>query len=257
MFYGAFHGINQFIYLLTHQSEYARYLTNALIDAGVEERYVIELQRLISSMFSVVQDKLRLSAIDVTVRTIMFFTNFVVSAIVCYYILLDGEKFFERILRVFPDEKRSEIRNFLLEVDETFLGLWFGNFIVALIIGLASIPFFIFFKIPFVPLLSGLMFLAALIPIFAEWMVLAPVAIFLALRDIWLAVWFISLGFLFLYFIPELILRPHFVGYTSKIHPLILMLAFIGGALVGGVAGFFIAPMIAGLVTAVYNYYTK
>jgi predicted PurR-regulated permease PerM len=35
------------------------------------------------------------------------------------------------------------------------------------------------------------------------------------------------------------------------------MLAFIGGAVVGGISGFFIAPMVAGLITAVYNYYTK
>ena len=68
---------------------------------------------------------------------------------------------------------------------------------------------------------------------------------------------FLVTGGVFLYILPELILRPHFVGYTSKIHPLILMLAFIGGGIVGGISGFFIAPMIAGLATAIYNYYTS
>ncbi len=34
------------------------------------------------------------------------------------------------------------------------------------------------------------------------------------------------------------------------------MLAFLGGGLVGGISGFFIAPMVVGLATAIYNYYT-
>ncbi|MFP3945706.1 MAG: AI-2E family transporter [Archaeoglobaceae archaeon] len=256
MFYGAFRGIDQLIHILTHQQEYTQNLMKTLMEAGIEERYLLEIQSILYSIISVVQNTLRISAIGVTVKTIMFVLNFMISAIVCYYVLLDGDNFVERLLRVIPEERRSDLRKFIAEVDETFLGLWFGNFVVALLIGLASIPFFLAFNIPFTPLLSGLMFLAALIPVFAEWMVLIVVAFFLALTDIWLALWFAIIGFIFLYILPELILRPHFVGYTSRIHPLVLMLAFIGGAIAGGVAGFFVAPMIAGLMTAVYNYYT-
>ncbi|MFP3908396.1 MAG: AI-2E family transporter [Halobacteriota archaeon] len=256
MFYGAFRGIDQLIHILTHQQEYTQNLMKTLMEAGIEERYLLEIQSILYSIISVVQNTLRISAIGVTVKTIMFVLNFLISAIVCYYVLLDGDNFVERLLRVIPEERRSDLRKFIAEVDETFLGLWFGNFVVALLIGLASIPFFLAFNIPFTPLLSGLMFLAALIPVFAEWMVLIVVAFFLALTDIWLALWFAIIGFIFLYILPELILRPHFVGYTSRIHPLVLMLAFIGGAIAGGVAGFFVAPMIAGLMTAVYNYYT-
>lgn len=257
MFYGAFQGLNQLIFIITHQSQYTGEFITALTNAGVEERYLTEIQRYLSSLVTIVQDRIRISAIDVTLNTVMFLTNFLISSIVCYYVLLDGGKFFERALRVFPDDRRSEFRSFLLEVDETYLGLWSGNFVVAVVIGIASIPFFFAFNIPFVPLLSGLMFLAALIPVLAEWMILAVITLFLALNDLYLAAWFMGLGFLLLYFIPELILRPYFVGYTSKIHPLVLMLAFIGGAIVGGLAGFFIAPMLAGLITALYNYYTK
>jgi predicted PurR-regulated permease PerM len=128
---------------------------------------------------------------------------------------------------------------------------------VAVLIGIASIPFFLAFNIPYTALLSGLIFLAALIPVFAEWMVLLPVTIYLALENVYTAFWFISLGFVFLYLIPEIILRPHFVGYTSKIHPLLILLSFLGGGLVGGVTGFFLAPMVVGVGTALYNYYTK
>ena len=232
-------------------------LIEVLTNAGIEKEYIEQIRGIFPSLLSIIQNTLRISAFGVTVRAIMFLMNFLISTIVCFYALIDSENFIERTMRILPEDRREEFSKFIKEVDDTFLGLWFGNFIVAMLIGLASIPFFIYFNIPFTPLLSGLMFLAALIPIFAEWMILLPVAAYLATQSLSTAIWFLVIGFTFLYFLPEIILRPYFVGYTSKIHPLVLMLAFIGGAVMGGVAGFFIAPMVAGLITAVYHYYTK
>ncbi|AEA46804.1 AI-2E family transporter [Archaeoglobus veneficus] len=257
MFYGIFQGINQLVYLFTHQHEVEQMLVSTLRDAGIDEKYIEDVRLWIPSVISLAQGKLKISAIDVTIRAVMFFMNFIISAIVCFYVLLDADSFVRKTIRIFPESRQKEIARFIAEVDETLLALWFGNFAFAVIIGLVSIPFFMAFRIPYAPLLSGLMFLAALIPVFAEWMVLAPVALFLALTNLNMAIWFTAIGFLFLYFLPEVVLRPYFVGHASRIHPLALLLAFIGGAMVGGVAGFFVAPMVVAVITAVYNYYTK
>ncbi len=257
MFYGLFQGINQAIFLLTHQKEIESSISRMLKDIGLKEEYVKKIMEFIPSLIELIKSRFELSAFNMTKKFIMFIMNFVISAIVCYYALVDGESFIENTIKIVPEDRREEFRKFVREIDETFLGLWFGNFVVAMLIGFVSIPYFLLFKVPLVPLLSGLMFLAALIPIFAEWMVILPVAFYLATRSVTTAIWFLALGVVFLYIIPELIVRPYFVGYTSKIHPLILMLAFIGGAMVGGVAGFFLAPMIAGLITAIYNYYAR
>lgn len=257
MFYGIFQGVNQAVYIITHQKLYEEKLIEVLRETGIEKEYIMQIKGIFPSLLSIIQSALRISALDVTVKAIMFLMNFLISAIVCFYALLDSENFMKRTMKILPEERRDGFEKFVEELDETFLGLWFGNFVVAMLIGLASIPFFLYFRIPFAPLLSGLMFLAALIPIFAEWMILVPVFLYLAIQNISTAIWFIVIGFTFLYFLPEIILRPYFVGYTSKIHPLVLMLSFIGGAVVGGVSGFFIAPMVTGLITTVYNYYTQ
>ena len=255
MFYGIFQGVNQAIYVLTHQRELEANVVKILRDLGVKEEYIRKVVGYIPSVIELIKGKFELSAIDVTKRFMMFLMNFVVSAIVCYYALVDGERFIENTVKLIPEDRRDEFGKFVREIDETFLGLWFGNFVVAMLIGFASILYFLAFGVPLTPMLSGLMFLAALIPIFAEWMIILPVAFYLATKSVTTAIWFLLIGVIFLYIVPEIILRPHFVGYTSKIHPLVLMLAFIGGAIVGGVAGFFLAPMVAGLITAVYNYY--
>ena len=257
MFYGIFQGINQAVYVLTHERELCANVAKMLRDLGVGESYIERVVNYIPTLIEILKGKFELSAIDVTKRFLMFMMNFVVSAIVCYYALADGETFIERTIRLIPEDRRGEFERFVREIDETFLGLWFGNFMVAMLIGFLSIPYFLAFGVPLTPLLSGLMFLAALIPIFAEWMVILPVAFYIATKSVTTAIWFLVIGVVFLYILPEIIVRPHVVGYTSRIHPLVLMLAFIGGAIVGGVAGFFLAPMIAGLITALYNYYTQ
>ncbi|MGZ8898420.1 MAG: AI-2E family transporter [Halobacteriota archaeon] len=58
-----------------------------------------------------------------------------------------------------------------------------------------------------------------------------------------------------LYIIPQLMLRPYFVGKASRIHPLLILLAFLGGGIVGGLAGFFLAPIAVGVVVAAYSVY--
>ncbi len=47
-------------------------------------------------------------------------------------------------------------------------------------------------------------------------MIILPVSLYLLLMDIGKGVTFLAAGVVFLYILPELILRPYFVGYTSK-----------------------------------------
>ncbi len=258
LFYGIFQGITQAINLFTHQSEFQTQIIHALREAGLKEEYITQIEAIIPHIITFISKNiLQVSAINLTFKLIIFIMNFFISSIVCFYVLLDADKFVSRSVRILPEQYREGFARFVEEVDEVFLGLWFGNFAVAVLIGIASIPFFLAFGIPYTALLSGLIFLAALIPVFAEWMVLLPVTIYLAIQNIYTAIWFISLGFIFLYLLPEIILRPHFVSYTSRIHPLLILLSFLGGGLVGGVTGFFLAPMVVAVGTALYNYYTS
>ncbi len=254
--YGIFQGFTQAVYIITHYKQFENEIVEILNKLGLEEisEYV---RSFFPSVVSLIQSIFRLSAIDITKRTVMFALNFLISAIICFYTLTDSEKFINGITNVIPEDRRKEFRKFISELEETFLGLWFGNFVVAILIGLASIPYFLLFDVPFVSLLSGLMFLAALIPMFAEWMIILPVSVYIALQDPYKGLYSLVIGVVFLYILPELILRPYFVGYTSRIHPLVLMLSFIGGGVIGGITGFFLAPMLAGVLTALYNYYTK
>ncbi|WP_048092546.1 AI-2E family transporter [Geoglobus acetivorans] len=251
--YGVFQGVTELIVVMKNLETYVAILNSYLnsLDPDISRT----VRPALNQFVAVFNTKIGDLAFSVTTKFIFFVMNFLISTIVCFYVIIDGKTVTRKIIdRVFPEK---EVGDFFEEFDSVLMNLWFGNFLFALLMGIVSIPYFMAFGIPYVPLLSGLMFLAALIPVFAEWMVILPLTLYLVFMDWVKAAWFLAIGSVFLYIIPELILRPYFVGYTSKIHPLVLMLSFLGGGLAAGVTGFFISPMLAAFLTAVYNHYTK
>ena len=64
---------------------------------------------------------------------------------------------------------------------------------------------------------------------------------------------FFLLASALIYLPSELLIRPYLVAAKSSLHPLLVMLSFLGGALVAGVGGFFLAPAIMGIVVAIYQ----
>jgi predicted PurR-regulated permease PerM len=170
----------------------------------------------------------------------MLALNGFISIFVCYYLLVDGKRFSEAL------KKRVSEKTFcILETSSKRISnVFVGSFYFSIIISLASIPFFIYFDIPFWAIASGIMFLAALIPIFAEWMVIVLLSIYVLLvGGTTPFLIFLITGLVFIYLIPEFVLRPLLVGRYSDTHPLLLLLAFIGGGMAFGISGFFLAPM--------------
>jgi len=164
--------------------------------------------------------------------------------------LVDGKKFSDALR-----QKLSERAFHILETSsERISGVFVGSFYFSMLIALVSIPFFIYFDIPFWAIASGLMFLAALIPIFAEWMILVALSFYILLiGGVMPFVAFLLIGIVFLYLLPEFLLRPFLVGKYSDTHPLLLLLAFIGGGLAFGISGFFLAPMAVCVATVLWE----
>ncbi|MDD1721254.1 MAG: AI-2E family transporter [Euryarchaeota archaeon] len=217
---------------------------------------------LIDSIINVTQSTVstvpvsRFLTYSTTANVGIFLLNLVLSVVVCYYLLLDGKRFVQSLLSLYPQTDAS--RRFVRATDRMISGIYVGNFLVAVLISIISIPIFFIFKIPLIAVLAGLMFLAALVPILAEWMVLLPVALYVFLvRSPAEGGLFLVVGVVILYIIPELILRPYLVGKTSHIHPLLILLSFLGGGIVGGLAGFFLGPIAVGVIIAAYSVYKQ
>jgi len=184
--------------------------------------------------------------------------NIVISILVCYYVLRDGGGLVERVLSFVPASNCREFQRFLVHLDDILTAIFIGNVFSAMVVGLLSVLVFWFFGVPKVMALSALMFLAALIPVFAGWMILLPVAVYRYFEHgLWDALVFLVASTLVILVFTELVVRPYIIRMKSEIHPLLIIITFTGGGLIGGMAGFFTAPVVLGVLIAADRVYQE
>ncbi len=191
-----------------------------------------------------------LPVLEYATGVVMLALNGFIAVFSCYYLLADGKRLSDAL-----KQKLSERAFHMLEASsERISGVFVGSFYFSIFMALVSIPFLIYFDISFWAIASGLIFLAALIPVFAEWMIIVALSFYVLLIGgaIPFAA-FLIIGIVFLYFLPEFFLRPVLVGGYSNTHPLLLFLAFIGGGLAFGISGFFLAPMAVCVATVLWE----
>ncbi|MGZ4904326.1 MAG: AI-2E family transporter [Halobacteriota archaeon] len=250
---GIIEAVRQLAWIIQNQAVVVADIKQGLATAGLSPDLTDSVINATQSTVSTVPVS-RYLTYSATANVGIFLLNLVLSIVVCYYLLLDGRRFVRSLLSLYPQTDAS--RRFVHATDRMISGIYVGNFLVAVLISIISIPVFFVFRIPLIAVLAALMFLAALVPILAEWMVLLPVAAYVfVVRGPSEGVIFLIAGVIILYVIPELILRPYLVGKASNIHPLLILLAFLGGGIVGGLAGFFLGPIAVGVIVAAYSVY--
>ncbi|HTX43558.1 MAG TPA: AI-2E family transporter, partial [Methanocella sp.] len=184
--------------------------------------------------------------------------NALISLFVCFYLLKDGGSFVKSLRDLVPSSRRSVLDTFLAEADRLLSGIYAGTFYTALFVAIGSPIVFFIFGIPYKALLTAFVFIAAMVPILSGMMVFIPLAVYIYLdRSPLIAALFLGTAIVFIYLPPDFIIRPYLINRASNLHPLLIILAFIGGGVAGGISGFFAAPLAVGLVTAVYRTYKK
>lgn len=178
--------------------------------------------------------------------------NFIVSLPVSYFILADGSKLTSAISSVVPLDEMHLQRKYLLRIDEILDGIFMGSIYTAIAGGLSSVIIFYLFGIPRPVAMACVVFFAGLVP-FLTWLVFIPPTIYVyytvGLYDAFL---FFTVGSLLVH-VAELVIRPYFVSVKSSMHPLLVMVSFLGGGMVAGIGGFFLAPALMGGIIGVYQ----
>jgi predicted PurR-regulated permease PerM len=189
---------------------------------------------------------------------LLFGTNALVSIFVCFYLLKDGDKILRMLGDLTPARFRPAMDFFATEADRILFGIYIGTFYTALFIAAMSAVIFFVFGIPHIVLLTAFVFLAAMVPILSGMMVFLPLTLYLYVdRGPVMAAIFLLVSLVFIYVPPDFIIRPYLINRASNLHPLLIIMSFIGGGLVGGLSGFFAAPLVFGLLVAVYRTYIK
>jgi predicted PurR-regulated permease PerM len=180
--------------------------------------------------------------------------NLIASIYVCYFLLMDGGRLARGVMMILPSENISIYKKYSARIDSILSGIFIGAIYTAIVSGLISAMVFYAFGIPRPFALASIVFISGMIPVLSSWLVIFPITIYryfeMGLFD---ALLFFAVSTALIYLPSDLIIRPYIVSTKSTIHPLLVILSFVGGVLVAGIGGFFLAPALMGIVVGVYQ----
>ena len=185
--------------------------------------------------------------------------NLLITVIVTYYLLLDGSKFHDWVLR-FDDD--AIVREYFEAADAELEAVLYGNLLNVIAISIIAIATYTGYNViapeavtvPYPTLAGALTGIASLIPVIGMKIVYLPLTAATAVpaimgNDTGLLVYvaaFLLVAVVVVDTIPDIVLRPYFSGKTT--HVGLLMLAYILGPVVFGFHGLFLAPIVLVLV---------
>ena len=248
---------NQII-ILAHSQEAMRVALGALMEQGAANLPWVMKDILASSLENAVGIVAPIAA-SIPVFHIgrvvsLGIINFIISIPVCYFVLVDGESFVESLITLHPEEDVESCRKYITRIDRILSGIFIGTIYTSILGSIIAAFIFYGFGLPRPFALASIVFVAGMVPFLTAWVVIVPVALYKYVTiGMGGALTFFVVASALIYLPSELLIRPYLVSSKSSMHPLLVMLSFLGGALVAGIGGFFLAPALMGVIVGIYQ----
>jgi predicted PurR-regulated permease PerM len=179
---------------------------------------------------------------------IMFFSLF--------YFLLDGKRVVEYVMHLSPLKNHQE-RVLIKEFMSISRATLKGTVVVGIIQGTLGGLLFWAVGVPSPITWGVIMIILSIIPVVGSGLVWTPVGVAMLFSgNIWQGLVILGFGFGVISTIDN-ILRPKLVGRDSQMHPLLVLLATLGGIILFGVIGFILGPILVSLFLALVRIYEK
>jgi predicted PurR-regulated permease PerM len=170
--------------------------------------------------------------------------------------LRDGKKFGEYLIKLSPMKTDKEIGLFETFRD-TGKAVFYGNFISAVVQGILGGIGFAIFGIGSPIFWGAIMVFFSLIPLLGPFVIFIPASIYLfAIGDTTNAIIFLLYNILIVSSVDNII-KPRIISGKVDVHPLIMILAILGGLSAFGIMGIIYGPLIATLFLAVLKVYLE
>ncbi|MEA5627483.1 AI-2E family transporter [Nostoc sp. UHCC 0251] len=175
------------------------------------------------------------------------YVGFIIIIVVAFFMLTDGEKIWQLILKMIPYNKRDR---FATAIQKNFIGFLRGQLLISLILSIATFLVFAFFHIPFPFLLAITVGIFDLIPGIGATLGVSLVSLIVLVQS----GWFISIKVLIfcivLQQIQDNLIAPRVMQSTVHLNPLLIFFALLVGTQIAGLLGVFLSIPIAGVIVS-------
>ena len=175
-----------------------------------------------------------------------------VVPITTYYLLSDGHLIYNKLLLIFPTDKRVLIKNINNNIDKILSRYILSQLLLSLIIGLLSFVLLLVLRIKFPLVLSIINAIANISPYFGPIIGGVPI-IFMALTGSVTKGLLAALGVFLIQQVEGNFLAPKITGDSTNMHPIIIIILLILGEKIGGVIGMVLVVPIAVIIKVIYD----
>jgi predicted PurR-regulated permease PerM len=223
------------------------------------ERFGIDITKIkeTAMQFAMSSGKfLAQQAISVGQDTFTLILNICLMLYLTFFLLRDGTKLLELLIRALPLGDARE-RLLFAKFGEVTRATIKGNLVVALVQGTLGGLIFWFLGIPGALLWGVLMAFASLIPAVGPALIWAPVALYLVAAGEHTHAIILTVFGVGVIGLVDNVLRPILVGRDTKLPDYLVLLSTLGGIGLFGINGFVIGPLVAALFIAFWGIFIR
>lgn len=181
----------------------------------------------------------------------------VVSLLTMYYMLREGAGLARRVESIAPLEPRHT-RELLTEAREVGRSAFIGTLATAVVQGVLAGAAYAALGVPQPVTWAVLTAIASFVPLIGTLAIWVPIAGFLfvdghPMKALIMVLW----GALVVTSLADYVIRPRIVGGRGHGHPLLTLIALLGGIEVFGLAGLVIAPIVMSVSVAAFRLYER
>ena len=191
------------------------------------------------------------------VKSVNIITACVLTLIISFYLLLDGERLWQLFAGVFPQHYLKHLIEIKKRIDSNLYSLVVGQFKIAMMTASVMLCTYFFIASKFAILLGSLQMLE-FIPILGTWTAIIPsILIVLATSGQTKAIIAASVYLIYTQIIRDHIIAPRIMGSAFGIHPLVVIFGLLIGIQIFGLIGIVVSLPIIAIASAVVDYLIK
>lgn len=175
------------------------------------------------------------------------YVTFIIIIVVTIFMLIDGAKLWQLVLRLVPSRHHSRVTSAL---QRNFVGFLRGQLLISLLLSTATFFVFLLLQIPFPFLLSVTIGVFDLIPGIGATLGVSVVCLAILIQSGWFAALKVFFICVILQQIQDNFLSPKVMQSTIHLNPVVVFFALLVGTRVSGLLGTFLAIPIAGAIVS-------
>jgi predicted PurR-regulated permease PerM len=191
---------------------------------------------------------------SVVTGTANFFLNLFIMLLLLFYVFRDGNRLYERLLKLSPIKDKYE-RRLATEIQDTIYGIFYGSFLTGALQAVLATGGYYLAGIPGALVWGVITFFVSFIPLLGTAAVIVPLLMYLMVIGHYGHALFLAIYGALVIGMVDNFLRPFLI--KSNLHQAFLFLGLFGGMAVFGPIGILLGPIIMALLSGMLGIYEQ